>query len=284
MCRRVCSLIRLYRGMSLGEARSLTSRQLHLLIKWHSRSSKSRTTSDAIQTVLTSLGSSSLLRLTSVQARTLSMTSALSASSKYVAFGIYFLRAGETDRSMRSSRRSSRTLTASPPLDLAWSNYTKSGSKRKSTRKSTRKSGSKRKANPALRWIVAKMKELRKEHPGEKFTWYGREAGRLYRKAHGKATKSARSTRSPGVKRGKRRMKKAARKAKAKAKKAKAVARAKAKKARAVAKRKAARSAARKRNRMRRRLAGKKVLNTRQRRMRNSAARHRRSRARRMKA
>ena len=128
------------------------------------------------------------------------------------------------------------------------------------------------------------MKELRKEHPGEKFTWYGREAGRLYRKAHGKASRPDKESRDPAVKRGKKaaRKKKAKSKAKAKAKKARSLAKRKA--SRAVAKRKAARSAARKRNRMRRRLAGKKVLNTRQRRMRNSAARHRRSRARRMKA
>lgn len=44
----------------------------------------------------------------------------------------------------------------------------------------------KRRMNSAMAWIVKKNKELRKEHPGKPFGWYGKKAGEMYRAAHNK--------------------------------------------------------------------------------------------------
>lgn len=66
---------------------------------------------------------------------------------------------------------------------------------KKSHKKSHKHKAMKKKMHPALMWMHKMVKKLRKEHPGKKFTWYAREAGRLYRKAHGKPEKSDKPTR-----------------------------------------------------------------------------------------
>ena len=39
-----------------------------------------------------------------------------------------------------------------------------------------------KKASPTIKWMGAKVKQLRKDKPGKPFGWYGKEAGRLCRK------------------------------------------------------------------------------------------------------
>jgi hypothetical protein len=69
-------------------------------------------------------------------------------------------------------------------------------SKHHSKKHHSSKHRSKKKMPSALIWMHKKVKQLRLKYPNKKFTWYAREAGRLYRKAHGKAEKSDKPTRA----------------------------------------------------------------------------------------